>query len=81
MEMETTKKQTDWLSLTQVTKNNNRHLNSACLYYLKAEITQNKDNTKQLYNLTAKLTSIHKDNHMPNEHLDQDLANILLTSF
>ena len=41
------KKQSDWLSFTQVRKNYIRHLNSAH-YCLKAKITKKKDNTKQL---------------------------------
>ena len=50
------KKQSDWLSFTQVRKNYNRHLNSGYFYYPKGEITKNKYNTNQLYKITAKLS-------------------------
>ena len=65
MQTETTKKkQSDLLSFTQVRNNYNRHINSACFYYLQAEITKKKtkkqDNTKLLYKIIAKLTNVQR---------------------
>ena len=43
------------------------------VFYLKDEITKNKNGTKQLYKIIAKLTGIEKYNPMPNPCSDKDL--------
>ena len=46
----------------------------AHFFYLKDEITKNKNNKKQLYKQIAKLTGVQKDNPMPNAHSNHVLA-------